>query len=137
MKHARAVLEATFPVTQYAGKQIVRIPDGKGGVRMMARSEDLLHGCFDALAVGPYVLAVQVTSQTEKRNTVADRKRKIEREFLKWFPPRSEPPLVVQIWSWVNRTGFRVWTWHHPGREWIEANEILRSPELKSRAGSA
>ena len=136
MRHARAVLEQgrVYPVIQYAGKRVVRLPAKKKGdpPRIIALAEDLLNGCFDALAVGAgHTLAVQVTSQTDDRSSVSHRKRKIEREFLKHYPPRQPPGVCVQLWAWVNREGFRVWEWEHGTRTWREWPEMLRSPELK------
>lgn len=129
MRHAKAVLEREFPVIQYAGKRVVRL----SASRMIAQSEDLLNGCFDALGVAfGRILAVQVTSQTASRSSVANRKRKIEREFLKHFDRRDPRPLGVEVWAWVNREGFRVWTWEPASEAWIEADEMTLSPLLKS-----
>ena len=57
MKHAKAILERDYLVIQYSGKRIVRIPDQAepGGFRIIALSEDLWNGCFDAIAAGAHV----------------------------------------------------------------------------------
>lgn len=104
MKHAVAVLEhAGYTRLQKAGKRILFV---RG--KVMALREDIF-GVFDLYAIGPGLesLLIQVTSQTDARQTVANRQRKIEREFLPGF--LALPRERIEVWAWVNAKGFRRW----------------------------
>jgi len=138
MRHAKSILSQRFPVVQYAGKRVVRIPTDRSRRRLnpdapliFTASEDLFNGCFDACGLNADgVLCVQVTSQTASRSSVADRKRKIERLFLHHFP--TALPVTVELWSWVNRRGFRVFRWDHPTRQWIECDGLMKPSDFSS-----
>jgi hypothetical protein len=115
MKHAYATLVSLgYPLVLKSGKRIVRKPDGS----MFALAEDIF-SAFDLMGVSAAARPrfVQVTSQTRSRSTVAARQRKIEENFLApllaRYVAREEDPRFfdVEVWSWVDRTGFRVWRW--------------------------
>lgn len=132
MKHARAILEAHFPVVQAAGKRITWIE--RNGERWpISRGEDIF-GCLDFLAVRPRLLCgVQVTTQTAKRSSVPQRKRKIE-EYLV-VPCEAHIPFPVEIWAWVDRSGFRSWCWRGAWG-WVERPGLIASPLLKRPRGN-
>jgi hypothetical protein len=142
MRHAYATLVSLgYPLVLKSGKRIVRKPDGS----MFALAEDLF-SAFDLMGVSAAARPrfVQVTSQTRSRSTVAARQRKVEENFLKPLGFRFVS-CAVEVWAWVDRTGFRVWEWIpptqlsvseerlYPNGAWTEL-QMLVSPLLKPRS---
>jgi len=146
MKHARAVCDRRWrgvPRLE-AAKTIVWIPDKRGpcgacgrNLQPMSRKEDLF-GCFDLMILTGLLLLIQVT--TELRDdadggwTVTARKKKIEELYIERFFASGAALVTeyprIEIWSWVARKHFRLFSWRWDNRSWRELSP-LPSPLLK------
>jgi hypothetical protein len=135
-KHAKAYINKTFPAYQFAGKMIIRTPEGP---RM--RSEDLFDGCFDAVCIDPgsgHVLCVQWT--TDNRGNLSYRRRKIEDRFLGPLGAVGMDPtlcitLKIELWAYMARKcQFRVEEFDWASGEWKKTPRMIVSP-LKKRRG--
>lgn len=138
MRHAIAICEQLYPGQPLilASKKTVWIPDKRGpckacgrNLRPISTSEDVW-GIADIVVVGFGIrgAAIQVTTQTKARSTVADRKRKIEawlRETPVAMRAGSLSP-TLEIWCWVSRKHMRRFVYRPSGipADWIEYSEM-------------
>lgn len=147
VRHARAVVARDWPGAPLleAMAHVVYIPidrkNPKLGRRPINIREDLF-GVFDMLVLpaGNPIVLIQVTTQTEARSTVADRKRKIRFWILQQYgtvPGLSLAPfMTVLILAWVPKQHFRCWRWDWAEMDWNEGEQI-ESPLLAKNRTSA
>jgi len=139
-RHARAMFEPLTVVREYAHKKMVRHAEGAFTV-----AEDLFNGCFDG--IGITVEAVLLCVQWTSGNTgaISYRKRKIEAQFAgpiadstyslpEWgkIKERFADRIIVQLWAWIDREGFRVFEWDWLIWGWTEKPFIYRKKGVKS-----
>lgn len=112
IRHLRALLDADphVALVQWSGKRIVRRPAKDGTMRLFTTSEDLLNGCFDALAIRDDGRPWAIQATTWGSSAPYQRMRKVERHYFASFArPPARPPFRVFVVAWEARKAFRVW----------------------------
>ncbi len=136
-KRARELLERHFPLVQYAGKKIVRKPDGT----MFSAGEDLMNGTLDAIAYRPLAPALWVQWTSSNRGSLSYRRRKIERgvcepilealrtegdgRHARVIRERIAREIQLELWAYIKRQGFRVHRWHWGQWSWEDTRAMV------------
>lgn len=122
---AHEILDAAYPVVEYAKKTIRWRLDERGVRVPRTVSEDIFNGAFDALAwrMGEPLLFVQWTS----RDGVSARLNKIKANLMEAlyadapdYNKRTHEKTRVECWGYTVKGCFLVWRWRWVDRRWTD-----------------
>lgn len=129
LKYARAWVQSIWPdaPTHEAKNAVAWIPGkAKNAPRRPISKAHDIWGVADLVLIptGLQCILVQVTTQNEKRSTVADRKRKIESWVEAHYHRDQRQHFSIYIVAYVQRQGLRVWSWSWGRWGWVERDMV-------------